>query len=359
MCFKSSSDGHTIGSHPTWSLGIVGDGRGTDFAERSAMILGMNGGALRKRRMWSVYLWKQQHHWSIVLQPASEHFIARVVDDFMHDAEYCCNIEVSSSRFFLVYELLLPSGKTQLSVSVKTDFDTERQCVQSLGEVGPTRFQDVCEAAHAVVDSYRCYSLVGSNCQHFAKDLALKLDTPVPCTPEDEAVAAEALRNAEKVSLVGTAVAVSCVGAIVAPDATLLTATAAAASQAAFGSAVPLVAVALGAGTVGIGAGVVLGSVGAGYGLLHAGLRTREAETQAETQTPRTESATQTPRGDVDSRIPFAEAGPPIPQANPQTPRSEINTLNPQADIDSRISLAEAGTPVPQAEATTTCAEKE
>lgn len=267
---------------PTWSLGAMDrNGCGADFQERCAMILGMNGGALRPQRMWSVYLWKQQRHWAIVLQAASDPFEARAVDDFMYHAQQCCHVEVPSSRFFLVYELLLPNGFPRLMIGVKTDFDPERPCVHPLGNVGPVSFEEICAEAVAVVDSYRCYSLVGSNCQHFTKDFASKLHAPVPFTPEDEAVANGAWRNAEKVSLVSCAIAVGCIGAVVAPDATMITAAAATASQVAFGaSPMPLLAAAAGAGSVGLGAGIVLGSVGAGYGLLHAGLRTREGNNQ-------------------------------------------------------------------------------
>jgi len=264
------------GTPQTWSLGAWGDGYTAGFHERSSMILGMNGGPLRQKRMWEVYLWKQKRHWAIVLQAATLPFDARAVDDFMYCPTHCCNVEVMSSRFFLVYELLLPDGMPQLMVSIKTDFDPDRSCVQALGLVGDLDFTEVNSQALAVVESFRCYSLVGSNCQHFAKDFASKLQTPVPFTPEDEAVAEWALRNAEKIGLITGVVAVGCVGGIIAPDATLLTATAAAASQLAFGSQLPLAAIAVGAGTVGLAAGVALGSVGAGYCLLHAGLRTSD-----------------------------------------------------------------------------------
>lgn len=244
------------------------------------MILGMNGGPLREKRMWAAYLWKQQRHWAIVLRAASRPFNARAVDDFMHSPKHCCNVEVSSNSFFLVYELLLLDGMPELMVSVKTDFDPERHCVDPLGSIGVMSFEEIGAEALAVVESYRCYSLVGSNCQHFAKDFASRLDTPVPFTPEDEAVAASALRNAEKVSLFTGGVSVACIGAIVAPDATLLTASASVASQVAFGSAVPLAATAIGATAVGLGVGIVLVTVSAGYGLLHAGLRTGENDSR-------------------------------------------------------------------------------
>jgi len=273
-CSPSSCSNHS------WSLGAIGDTISADFSERSSMILGMNGGPLRERRMWAAYLWKQQRHWAIVLQAASRPFHARAVDDFMHSPKHCCNVEVSSNHFFLVYELLLPGGLPELMVSVKLDFDPERHCVDPLGSIGIISFEEIGAKALAVVESYRCYSLVGSNCQHFAKDFASRLDTPVPFTPEDEAAAASAWHNAEKVSLVSGGVSVACIGAIVAPDATALTASAYVASQVAFGSSVPLVATAIGATAVGLGAGIVLGSVSAGYCLLHAGLRTGEDDSR-------------------------------------------------------------------------------
>lgn len=244
------------------------------------MILGMNSGPLRQRRMWVVHLWKQKRHWAIVLQPASEPFEARAVDDIMHNPTHCCNVHVPSDRFFLVYELLLPDGVPQLMVGVKSDFDVGRPCVEELGHVGLMSFEEICTHAETVVDGYRCYSLVGSNCQHFSKDFAARLSTPVPCTPEDEAVAESALNGAGKVGLGSAAVGATCVGAVVAPEASVLTASAYVGSQVAFGSNLPLVAVALGAGTVGLGAGIVLGTIGAGYGLLHAGLRTGNADNE-------------------------------------------------------------------------------
>lgn len=258
----------------------MGDSLAKDFCERSSMILGMNGGPLREKRMWAVYLWRQQRHWAIVLQAVSRPFHARAVDDFMHSPKHCCNVEVPSNHFFLVYELLLLDGMPELMVSVKTDFDTERHCVDPLGSIGILSFEQIGAEALAVIESYRCYSLVGSNCQHFAKDFASRLDTPVPFTPEDEAVAASAWRNAEKVSLVSGAVTVGCIGAIFTPEATVLTASASVASQVAFGSSVPLALMAVGATTVGLGAGIALGTVGAGYGLLHAGLRTSEDDSR-------------------------------------------------------------------------------
>lgn len=261
-------------SRTSGSFGVFGHGCSNDFRERYAMILGMNAGPLRQRRMWTVYLWKQQRHWALVLQPTSEPFEARAVDDFMYSPTHCCNVEVPSSRFFLVYELLLPDGILQLMLSVKTNFDPSRDCVEDLGHVGLISFEEICAHAEQVVDGYRCYSLVGSNCQHFSKDFAARLNTPVSCVPEDEAVATSALNGAHKAVLGSTAVGATCVGAVVAPETTALTAAAYVGSHVAFGSSLPLVVVALGAGTIGLGAGIILGSVGAGYGLLHAGLRT-------------------------------------------------------------------------------------
>merc|ERR1719440_443180 len=108
------------------------------------MILGMNASPLRQRRMWAVHLWKQQQHWAIVLQPTSEPFEARAVDDIMHHPTHCCNVQVPSDRFFLVYELVLPDGVPQLMVGVKPEFDIERNCVEGLGHVGPINFEEMC-----------------------------------------------------------------------------------------------------------------------------------------------------------------------------------------------------------------------
>lgn len=66
---------------------------------------------------WSVrpqarqmFMWPQKRHWALVLLPFGEPFTARLVDDFVHNAEHCFSAEVPSSRLFLVYEMLLEVG---------------------------------------------------------------------------------------------------------------------------------------------------------------------------------------------------------------------------------------------------------
>mmetsp|Transcript_53973 Transcript_53973/g.96646 ORF Transcript_53973/g.96646 Transcript_53973/m.96646 type:complete len:354 (+) Transcript_53973:30-1091(+) len=177
--------------------------------ERTAMILGMNPRALRKKLPWNVYMWPKRRHWALVLQPAGEPFAARIVDDFVHNPHHCYSAEVDSNQFFLVYELLLDENDVFLLLSVKPDFEPDRPDVRALGTLKPTTFLELEAHALTVVSCYRGYSFIGCNCQHFATDLATSLGTPTRIRPDDEALALAASDNAATVGVVGACVAVT------------------------------------------------------------------------------------------------------------------------------------------------------
>ncbi|CAE8632492.1 unnamed protein product [Polarella glacialis] len=225
--------------------------------ERAAMILGMNPQVLRQKREWNVFMWPTRRHWALVIQPAGEQFTARIVDDFIHNAQTCFNAEVPSSQFFLVYELLLDQRELFLMLSVKPDFEPERQNVQALGKIGPVTFLQIKTHALAVVGCYRSYSLIGCNCQHFASDLALSLGAPTRIHPDDEAMAQAASDSAVTVGILGASVSV--------------TAAAGAFGTSAFTFAyapVVLTAVAVTAGSIGLMGGITLVGAAGAYQIL-------------------------------------------------------------------------------------------
>ncbi|CAK9089152.1 Hypothetical protein (Fragment) [Durusdinium trenchii] len=184
--------------------------------ERTAMIMGMNPKTLRARRKWQMFMWPQKRHWALVLLPFGEPFTARLVDDFVHNAEHCFSAEVPSSRLFLVYEMLLEERDPFIMLSVKPDFKTGRKNVWSLGFTRRMNLLDLQAHALEVAGRYRCYSFIGANCQHFAADLATSLGASRVC-PDDETVALAATDTALPVGVVGACVAATAAGAANAP----------------------------------------------------------------------------------------------------------------------------------------------
>jgi len=238
------------------------------------MILGMNPQQLRAPRDWHLYLWPKRHHWVLVAQPAGTSFSARIVDDFVHNAQHCFNTEVPSSRFFLVYELLVEEGGLFLMLSVKPDFDPSTQGVCSLGEVGPMIVEDMQEHALAVVSRYRSYSYIGCNCQHFAIDLAQSLGAPSRMLPEDEATAVAHAASDGAAAFSAAGMAIAATAAVGAGCASAVGASAPCAAATLLGM-VPLVlsTVAVTATAVGLGGGLALIGIAGGYKILYDRLR--------------------------------------------------------------------------------------
>jgi len=245
------------------------------MVERGAMILGMNPRPLRTPRMWSLCLWLKRHHWVLVAQPLGEDFTARIVDDFVHNAQFCFSVEVPCSQFFLVYELLVEPSGFFLMLSVKPDFNVQSESVCSLGTVGPLCFEELQEHAISVVRRYRSYSLVGCNCQHFATDLALSLGASPKDLPKDEATAIAHAASDGAVTVGTASVIVAATAAIGA-----CCASAAGPTAASLLGAVPVVlsSVAVGATAVGAIGGLALFTLAGGYKALYDGLREDEAD---------------------------------------------------------------------------------
>mmetsp|Transcript_39549 Transcript_39549/g.93098 ORF Transcript_39549/g.93098 Transcript_39549/m.93098 type:complete len:290 (+) Transcript_39549:86-955(+) len=252
------------------------------FEEHHAMILGMNQKALLERRPWCVYLWMQGHHWAVVLQPLGTPFQARVVDDFVHGATHCYSAELPSSRLFLVYELLLDPSSFFLMLSAKTDFRPDHKQVQRLGQIGPLTFEEISGTAMGVVRSYRSYSIVGSNCQHFVADFVLKLGSPCGVVPEDEEVLRQASDGAIVAGVSGAAVATSAFAGA-AGAAALVAGSAAPATSVLAAAPLALSLVAVGAGAVGGISVLTLVTLSLGYRVLRAALRESD-EGKAEPQ---------------------------------------------------------------------------
>jgi len=247
------------------------------FEEHNAMILGMNRKALVQKREWCVYLWMQGHHWAVVLQPLGPMFQARVVDDFVHGATTSYSAELPSSRFFLVYELLLDPESFFLMLSAKTDFRPDYKQVECLGKIAPMTFEEISGIAMSVVRSYRGYSIVGSNCQHFAADFALKLSTPRSVVPLDEAMLEQASDGAIMLGVSGAAVASSAFAG--AAGASVLVAGAAVPTTSVLAAApVALSLVAVGAGAVGGASALMLLTLSISYRVLRDALRDCEPE---------------------------------------------------------------------------------
>lgn len=184
------------------------------------MLLGLNSATLRTKRTWAARLWRCQHHWALVLQPAGEAFTARLTDDVVRGAETCFNIEVESKRLFLVYELLVDQGAPYLALSAKPDFDPGRGLVQWTGRLGPMNLMDIEAHSISVAKRYKGYSLLGCNCQHFVRDLAERVGAPLNVIPEDEATADVAMDGARAAgavagtaAILGSAMSVSFAGA--------------------------------------------------------------------------------------------------------------------------------------------------
>lgn len=218
FCLSRSARPTTVRSPTAPALCMGGPSRVRDEAaaevahagllrERSAMILGMNPHALREPRLWLAYLWPQKRHWALVLQPLGRPFDAHIVDDFAYNASQCFSERIPSSKFFLVYELMLDQGGMYLMLSMKPDFDRSRKDVCFLGLVGPARLAQISACAEAVVRRYRSYSLIGCNCQHFATDFAASLGASCRVVPEDEAIAQAAAESAIVVGAGGVAIA--------------------------------------------------------------------------------------------------------------------------------------------------------
>lgn len=174
--------------------------------ERFAMILGMNPKTLRESCHWNLYMWPKKHHWALVVQPA-EDFTLRIVDDFSYSPSHCFSSEVPSARFYLILELLLEGDLFFPLVSVKTDFISDMPNVLPLGLVGPMNLVQIEQHALDVIASYKTYSLIGCNCQHFAADVALALGAQYRPAPEDERLAKSAANGANAVGAAGVSVA--------------------------------------------------------------------------------------------------------------------------------------------------------
>jgi len=252
------------------------------FKERNAMILGMNPRALREKRRWFVYLWPKGHHWSVVLQPAGI-FMARIVDDFVHNPRHCFNLELPSEQLFLVYELVIDQGLPILMLSVKTDFDPKRKSVQLLGCIGPMYFDELGIRAISVVSRYRRYSLIGCNCQHFATEFAAFLGAPRNIMPDDEALAQNASDSSVRFAAAGVAVATTAaagawgtavVNGVAGPGTVLATAP------------TVLATIGIGAGTVGLLGTLALIGFSCGYQSLHDVLRHCPDATSDSAQAP-------------------------------------------------------------------------
>ncbi|CAE7244924.1 unnamed protein product [Symbiodinium sp. CCMP2592] len=214
----------------------------------------MNPQTLRTKRHWSMFIWRQKRHWALVLQPFGEVFTARVVDDFVHNAQDCFSMEVSSSQLFLVYELLLDRAEPFLMLSVKPDFQLERRTVHSLGLSRRLNLLQLQVLAVQAFARYKRYSFIGANCQHFAADFANGLGARTRINPDDETVALAATDTALPVGVVGACVAATA-------------AVGAASAQA--GLAPVLHAVAASASAVGLVGCAALAGVAGVYKLMH------------------------------------------------------------------------------------------
>lgn len=223
------------------------------------MILGMNPGPLRKNQSWDVYQWQQGRHRALVLRPSGFLFTARVVDDFVRGAQSCFSIETTSTRLFLVYELLVDANRPYLLLTVKPDFDPDRSSAQLLGTLENTAFEDITAHALEVAHRYRGYSLVGCNCQHFVRDLAESCAIQLALVPEDEAAADMALEGAAKLGAAscGFAAAAATGAASSTLSGTLVTST------------LYFSTVAAAAGLVGVVSALALVSFAASYHCLH------------------------------------------------------------------------------------------
>jgi len=185
------------------------------FKERCAMVLGMNPHSLRMHNTWGVYLWVNRSHWAIVLQPIGQNFEARIADDFLHETS-SVSTSTPSKNLFLVFELLVSKqcDMAYLMLSVKLNFDPTRGTVTSLGCVEHATFEEVAAQANEVIQSYKEYSVIGCNCQHFAADYARALDVPgaLVLVTEDEQWAGSASENANLIGAAGAGTALSAVG---------------------------------------------------------------------------------------------------------------------------------------------------
>lgn len=247
-----SAAGH-VGSQ---QHGEIMDVRVDMFEERAAMILGMNSDPLRENQSWLAYEWHLGLHWALVLVPVGHHFTARAVDDFVRGAQGCFNIEIPSTRMFLVYELLVDAGRPYLLLTVKPDFDPDRPSAQVVGTFEGMTFEDITDRALTVAHQYRGYSLVGCNCQHFVRDLAEACGMHLVLPPDDEAAADMALDGAAKLG------AASCGFAAAA-------ASGAASSSIALGAGSLYFTAAAAAGLVGVVSALALVGFAAGYRCLY------------------------------------------------------------------------------------------
>eukprot|EP00930_Biecheleria_cincta_P049736 TRINITY_DN34935_c0_g1_i1.p1 TRINITY_DN34935_c0_g1~~TRINITY_DN34935_c0_g1_i1.p1 ORF type:complete len:382 (+),score=66.30 TRINITY_DN34935_c0_g1_i1:25-1146(+) len=243
--------------------------------ERTAMIVGMNPKMLRRRLPWQMYLWRKGRHWALVIRPFGEQFVARVVDDFVYNAQFCFSSEISSSRLCLVYELLVDQDDLfYLMLSAKPDFCSARSNVQPLGVTLPLSLLDVQAHALTVIMNYKKYSFIGCNCQHFAYDLACNLGASLTVSPEDKAIALAARESAEAVTTVSVAIA----GSVSATACTLAGISALTATGTAVGVApvaLALGGVAAGASILGLAGSILLHAAASIYDVLHAGSRQR------------------------------------------------------------------------------------
>lgn len=246
--------------------------------ERTDMIVGMNPKMLRRKLPWQMYLWRKGRHWALVLRPFGEQFLARVVDDFVYNAQFCFNAEISSSRLCLVYELLVDKDELFfLMLSAKPDFCSARSNVQPLGVTQPLGLLDVQSHALTVIRNYKKYSFIGCNCQHFAYDLACSLGASKTVSPEDKAMALAARESAEAVITVSVVIA----GTVSATACALAGISAMTATGTALGVApvaLALGGVAAGASVLGLAGSIFLHTAAAIYDALHYRSRQRGAQ---------------------------------------------------------------------------------
>lgn len=213
-CQTQQGDNQTSGSPGGFKPILTGNRPPSDgdFEERSTMILGLNPKTLRVSRPWRIFLWRSKKHWAIVLQPEGEAFYARLVDDVLRNPTHTQQIEVASSRLFLVFELLTYRGHNfkeefYLQVGAKPDFDILHSDVTNLGKVGAHTFQQLVDKAAGVVRQYRRYGVIGCNCQHFVVEFAQALGVERDLKTEDEAAASSLTEGGIGIATAGTATA--------------------------------------------------------------------------------------------------------------------------------------------------------
>jgi len=169
------------------------------FQSRCQRIYDRDRKHMRQPRSWKAYLWKApSRHWSLVLCPASERFEFTVDSDIAH-GDWTLG-ELDCFTWGVVLEL-------QISSSTDGEFffplvgiipDVNRSGLSELGLTSQCTFKEIEEKALQVVKSYKAYALIGTNCQHFAKELGERLDL------SEEAIRALQPEDAAVMRVVGT-----------------------------------------------------------------------------------------------------------------------------------------------------------